>query len=196
MKNSKQLFPILLLFVSALCFAQSNFKVEKMNMTIDGTSTLHDWTSTVTEVNMDGIIKFTNNTIKGIENLKVSVPVTSIESTKGRIMDNKTYRALKSEEHPNIVYNLEKINSIDRTGNEFTIRTQGQLNIAGKQNTIYMTVNGQVLSNDRLQFEGDYTLNMTDYEVDPPSAMLGTINTGEEVTVKFNTTLDINEMGK
>jgi hypothetical protein len=167
-----------------------------MNMTIDGTSTLHDWTSTVTEVNMDGIIKFTNNTIKGIENLKVSVPVTSIESTKGRIMDNKTYRALKSEEHPNIVYNLEKINSIDRTGNEFTIRTQGQLNIAGKQNTIYMTVNGQVLSNDRLQFEGDYTLNMTDYEVDPPSAMLGTINTGEEVTVKFNTTLDINEMGK
>ena len=193
MKYLKQFFPILLLLVSTISLAQSNFTVEKMEMTIDGTSTLHDWTSVVTEVNIDGNIKY-NNSLQGIENLKVSVPVTSIESSKGRIMDNKTYGALKSEEHPNITYMLEQVNSIDQTGNEFTVRTQGQLTIAGTKKTIYMTFQGKVLSNGKLQFEGSYTLNMTDYNVDPPSAMLGTINTGEEVTVKFDIILEVSDM--
>jgi polyisoprenoid-binding protein YceI len=36
---------------------------------------------------------------------------------------------------------------------------------------------------------GDYTLKMTDYGIQPPKAMWGTIKTGDEVTIKFEIVL-------
>ena len=33
--------------------------------------------------------------------------------------------------------------------------------------------------------EGTYSLNMTDYEVEPPTAMLGLLKAGEKVTVNY-----------
>ena len=76
-------------------------------MTITGTSTLHDWTSKVNEINGDFVFK---NEIKDkklpksgslVEQIKMVIPVLSIESPRGSTMDKKTYNALKSEEHPN-----------------------------------------------------------------------------------------------
>ena len=48
-----------------------------------------------------------------------------------------------------------------------------------------MTVKAMV-TQGKVQFTGSYTLKMTDFSVKPPTAMFGTIKTGDEITVKFN----------
>jgi hypothetical protein len=53
-------------------------------------------------------------------------------------------------------------------------------------------VKGTKVGEDNYRFEGTYGINMKDYGVDPPSAVFGTIKSGEEVTIKFNILLTAN----
>lgn len=178
-----------LIILAGSLTAQSNFIVQNASMTIEGTSTLHDWTSNVTEVYMNGEVEMQAGQLQKLENFKVRIPVKSIVSEKGSMMDNKTYDALKSDKHPNITYQLTQLQEIQKNGQKYTLETIGSLTIAGTTKSIRMKVTGQQLSNERILFEGQKKLNMKDFNVSPPTAMLGTIKAGEEVTVKFSVTI-------
>jgi polyisoprenoid-binding protein YceI len=43
------------------------------------------------------------------------------------------------------------------------------------------------ISEHTIRIEGSHTVDMTDYGVEPPRALLGLIKTGEEVTIDFET---------
>ncbi len=164
---------------------------DSTKMTVTGTSTLHDWTSEVKTVN--GFVEVGNNMInkgkvkKGeiIKTVHVVVPVKSIISPRGATMDKKTYDALKSEEFPEIIFDLNNNEVSESTGEAFTVQSKGTLTIAGKSKEVTFPVNGLVLSEEMLSFSGAYKLNMKDYDMEPPSAMFGQIVTGEEVEIKF-----------
>lgn len=196
MKTPRLIIALLFVMTGGFLVAQTNFSVEKVDMTISGTSTLHDWTSTANDVKVKGNIDMSNGSLTGIDNFTVSIPVKSIKSEKGGTMDNKTHQALKSDKHPTITYQLEKVNSIDKSNNGYKIRTQGKLTMAGSTKMIYMTVEAKKISNGAICFEGSYSLNMTDYGISPPTAMLGTIKTGEEVTINYKLTVSVNDMSK
>ena len=182
----------LLIFVSPVLGQnlQLNVKAET-EMTVSGTSTIHDWTSEVQEVR--GYVTvipdmMTSCKIKKsdkIVDVKIIVPVKSIISPHGSIMDEKTWRALKSEEHPEIRFNLGS-NKVKPTGNNtFTVEAKGTLEIAGVKRDIIMDVKGERTDASTLVFEGKQKINMKDYNVEPPSAMFGQIVTGEEVEIAF-----------
>jgi hypothetical protein len=42
------------------------------------------------------------------------------------------------------------------------------------------------VTNNNVTFTGKKTIKMTEFEVEPPTALLGTIKTGDEVTISFN----------
>ncbi len=179
--------------------AQVEFEVsEESTMTISGTSTIHDWTSTVNEIKGEYVLKenILNSEIPRsgsiVENVKIVVPVKSIESPRGTTMDNKTYDALKSEEHPNIIFEItgNKITSTGQEGiNSFDLAVTGDLTVAGHTESVSFEVNGQRLNRNKFWFKGSYALDMTNYEVEPPTAMFGQIKTGKEVTINFELTL-------
>jgi polyisoprenoid-binding protein YceI len=181
-----------LLLISGTLLAQSNFEVKNFEMSIDGTSSLHDWTSQVTQVYAEGKLDLSNGTLGGINNLVVTVPVTSIESGKN-VMDKKTYNALESDDHPTITYELTKVLSLENTNGSYKLKTEGTLTIAGTTKTVQMTVKGTTVENGVIRFEGSKSLKMTDFNVDPPTALLGTLKTGDEVTVNFALTLNANK---
>lgn len=167
---------------------------EDTKMTISGTSTIHDWTSDVTEVSgsmlLEGKMLDRGTLKKGdrVEKVDIIVPVKSIVSPRGATMDKKTYEALKSEQHPNIHFALSdnKINNV--TGDTFTVTAKGDLTIAGMTNSITMEVEGRNNGNGTFWFKGSKELNMKDYGMDPPTAMFGQIVTGEKVTIDFEVT--------
>lgn len=174
--------------------AQTKLKLnnEKSTMTIDGTSTLHDWSSTVNE--LEGIVSFKSDLLSKLENgyqldeVNFNAIVESIESGRGSTMDNRTYKALKYEEHPKVMFRL-KDGAIDEVrGNEFTVEAKGDLTIAGKTQPIEMKVTGKKLDDNTLAFAGTKEIDMTEYDVDPPTAMFGQIEAGKEVTIKFELT--------
>lgn len=164
---------------------QTSYKVDnsKSKLTIDGTSTLHDWTSIAEQVSGDASIQFDNNSIK-INNLKFQVLVSSIKSGKEG-MDENTWEELQSEDHPNIQYELVSVEKINPAENGYTLETKGALQVAGKTKVIKMTVTA-TKTGDQFLFSGEKALKMTDFEIDPPTMFLGTIRTGDDITIKFN----------
>ncbi len=180
-----------LIFTAFMCvvhltIAQTSYKITASTFTIAGTSSLHDWESNATEVNATGQMQMENATLKAIDNLTVTIPVERIKSTKGSIMDNKTHKALESKSHPNITFKLTKINTLEKNGNAYTIKATGNLTIAGKAKAISLNVKGKMTGSDELQFDGSKALKMSDFGIDPPTALMGTLKTGDDITVRFS----------
>lgn len=178
---------IILLFIvgltsQATMVGQQSVNTEKSQLSIFGTSSLHDW-----EIEAENFTGNSDITLKDdnlvINKLSFNVPVKSLKSGKSA-MDDNTYKALKAKDHPTISYKLEKVISAKPSSDGFDLRTSGLLTIAGTTKTIEMPVKANTVNG--IQFTGETTFNMSDYGVDPPTALFGTIKTGDKVTIKFN----------
>jgi len=156
------------------------------NLSIEGTSNIHDWIIQAESFSGSITAEFKEGQLESIENLEFSVEAESLESGKGA-MNKNTYKALETDDHKRITYKVKKVNTIQKTsGNNYKVNTHGTLEIAGTKRNIDLSFNLDQKQN-RIILKGEYNLKMTDYGVEAPSAMFGTIKTGEEVVVKFNT---------
>lgn len=160
-------------------------------MSVTGSSTLHEWESEVTQVESSGTLTLDGSQLTAIKDVVVKMPVTGIKSTKGKTMDNKTYEAFNADKNPTIQYRLTSA-KVSGSG-EFTIVANGNLTMAGATKPIEITAKAKVLGNGDVQITGSQKLNMKDFNMTPPTAMMGTIKVGEEVTVKFDITLTPNK---
>ncbi|MEL7833146.1 YceI family protein [Fodinibius sp. Rm-B-1B1-1] len=190
----KSLFTTLLIALFTLSgnvFAQSNSYniIDKSTMQIEGTSTLHDWTADVEK--FSSYINFDASALEGdtknnpVKSLSLTIPVESIESGKGG-MNRKMYGALKSDDFPNIMFQMDnaELTTAD-SSSTIELNINGTLTVAGTSKSITLPVTGEQQGNESYKFTGEYEINMKDYNVDPPSAMLGTIKSGEKVTISF-----------
>ncbi|MCT4624621.1 MAG: YceI family protein [Schleiferiaceae bacterium] len=175
----------LALFLSFSFQAAAQFKInqETSNMYIDGTSSLHDWTETVETINGSFNGTTEGNTLKAINSLSITIPVESIKSGKSG-MDKNTYKALKSDKHPNIKFIL-KSQRIE--GNNTYLK--GNLTVAGTTKPVEVKAVYK-LHGSELKLEGKYDMKMTSFNVEPPTALMGTIKTGDEITIRFNLVLN------
>jgi polyisoprenoid-binding protein YceI len=159
----------------------SSYKV-----TIHGTSNLHDWDEKVENVTTKAIITRNANKSISISALNVTIQVKSIKSTEGSIMDKNTYKALKEPDFPQIKYVLlEPVNSISTTSGVYTFKAKGNITIAGVTKPVIIAVKIHA-DGQKLIFEGTEDIKMTDYNVKPPVALLGTLKTGNNITINYN----------
>jgi polyisoprenoid-binding protein YceI len=180
---------MIFLLLPLMMQAQGAYKISKSTMTISGTSNLHDWSSSVNDVKGQSVLSIENNAIVGISSLDISIPVISIKSSKGSAMDNRAYSALKSKEHSLISFQLTRMDGIEKTASGYRIKATGNLTIAGTKKSIPMTVDGKLMSDGSVNFKGSKALKMTDFNVSPPTAMMGAMTTGDDVTISFDITL-------
>lgn len=164
-----------------LASAQSS-KLKGFKMTVKGTSTMHDWESTVEKLECKSTFKTENNSLIEIKEAVVKIPVQSIKSPKGKMMDNKTYDAFNYEKNPSIIFSLT---SIQINASKLTADTKGTLSMAGATKNIDLPVSYKVLANGDLLVIGTKKIKMTDFNMDPPTAMMGTVKVGDEVTISF-----------
>lgn len=155
---------------------------------VKGTSTIHDWEVDVEEMDINmkldpEQLSADSSTGNAVESFALTVPVESMESGKGK-MNRKMYGALKKDDHPNITFDLQSAELA--AGSPSELNVTGDLMIAGTTKPVSFPVTFTQVNVDSYSFEGSYSLNMKEYDVDPPSAMLGTIRTGEEVEIVFN----------
>lgn len=167
---------------------------EKSIMTISGTSSVHDWTCEVKE--LDGWIampkSMANKMPKRGDSMKkasITAGVKNIISGRGMSMDKRTWEALKSEEFPQITFETRqtRVNKIvDLPAGTFEMSVNGDLTIAGTVKPIEMILSGKKASDGSFHFTGSKQLKMTAFNVVPPTAMFGQIVAGDDVTVNFN----------
>ncbi|QOI95983.1 MAG: YceI family protein [Flammeovirgaceae bacterium] len=157
-------------------------------MTIEGTSTLHDWISDVTKLEFSGNLVTEGARLKEVKDVNVKIPVESIKSTKGKMMDNKTWEAFKYDKYPAITYRLVTLSVHDGL-----LKTTGALTMAGAAQSIAMEIQYTVMPSGEIRFTGSHKIKMKDYKMEPPTAMMGTIKVGEEVIVRFDLTITPNK---
>lgn len=152
-----------------LALSKSESKIK-----ILGTSSLHDWEESVEDYSLNASL-IDNE----IQNLEIEIKVSSIESGKS-IMNEKTHEALLAKKHP-----LIRFTATTLTLNENAFKGTGNLSIAGEQRTI--SVNGLITESNakHMTATGNIDLKMTDFGIDPPTAMFGTLTTGNEINISF-----------
>lgn len=155
----------------------------KVEFAVAGTSTLHDWKMVSNQAQGKATIETEGNKILNISNVNIKLPATTLKSgTNG--MDDNAYKALKVKQYPTINFVLKEIISLQPQGPVNSIVAKGDLTIAGVTRIVNLDVKGQVNGN-QVTFEGKTAFKLTDFDVTPPTAMLGTIKTGNDVTVEF-----------
>ena len=164
-------------------------------MAVAGTSTLHDWESDITKAYALAQLVIDNGKLLEIKKLKVTVPVKGIISTKGSIMDNKTYDALKEDKNPNVYFTMTSASILDSDTDAPQIRAVGTMEIAGTTLPITLLAKGKLDSNGKITFIGSKDILMSDYNVKAPTALMGSIKTGDKVTVKYNVSLSLDKKG-
>lgn len=150
---------------------------------IDGTSSLHDWTCEAGV--LDGQIDAAADAPADVVGVRLTVPVEQLECKNGT-MNKKAHKALQEDDHPTIAYALTSAEPLAQDGGTQTLKATGELTIAGTVRTIQMDVQATPQADGRVRYSGQVPLTMTDFGVDPPKAMLGTLKTGDQVTVHFD----------
>ncbi|HET6769363.1 MAG TPA: YceI family protein [Chitinophagaceae bacterium] len=163
---------------------------QTVNLTIKGTSTLHDWEMKSDKGRVEVVLGLAGNTkLTGLTGLKFSVEAESLKSEK-TMMDNNAYKALKtnSAKYISFLATAATINQVNET--TYQIRAFGKLTVAGttKETDVIADVK---YNNAEKSFivTGTKKLKMTDYNVKPPSFMLGTVKTGDDISIIFKTKL-------
>ncbi|WP_022834318.1 YceI family protein [Salisaeta longa] len=160
-------------------------------LTIAGTSTLHDWTCDVQS--FEGTLRAapadsSAAAVAAISGGQLRVPVAAIECGKDR-MNNNLRDALRAEAYPTIFYMIESAELTalpDSAGAWSSAQATGTLIIGGTRHKLTVPGTVQRQPDGQLRIVGDVSFKMSTWGVEPPSVMLGTITTGDRVTIGFD----------
>ena len=184
---------LILMFVFVmLCImtnAQQKYTISTDNpvkISVKGNSTLHEWEAVASEV-IDYPTELSTTSTGDIdfENFEFKVGVASLDGGRGASMNKKIKKALQAPDHPYIIYKFSDFTILeDNIENNQMVKSTGALQIAGE--TMDAEVEANVaLADDRLIITGAKALKMSDFGIEPPSAMFGQIQTRDDITVNF-----------
>jgi polyisoprenoid-binding protein YceI len=171
--------------VNAQSYASKSF-----SLTIDGNSTMHEWSTAATNVQIKGDFVMPEGVLQKINSASVNVVTKSLKSTKkSGLMDSRTYETLKADAHPNITYVFTKVASIQQNGSETTLTINGNLTIGGTSKPTDLVIKMKTLPNGEIEVKGTRKIKMSEYGIKPPSFMLGALKVSDEVAINFSAVL-------
>jgi YceI-like domain len=169
--------------------ATAPLNLTSATVSISGTSNIHDFTASTTEVRVTrlalaggvggpGLLGMVLNA-GAIEGFEIAIKAASLSSPKEGL-DKNMHKALKVSEFKEITFRLLRIETAP------SLRAVGVLKVAGVEREI--TVDLKTASAPAaLTVTGEVKLLMTDFNIAPPKAMLGMLKTDPKITVKFET---------
>lgn len=166
-------------------------------VTIDGTSTLHDWTveGQIIGGQLDLDSSFSTDPAKNTSKpgpvkakVTVSVPVSSLKSGKA-LMDTVMQDTMHMDQHPKIEFALTDLELRDppKAGEPLRFNCKGDLTVSGVKKAIAMPVAIEQVAEGKLKIVGSVPLKMTDFgmKTPAPKIAMGMIKTGDDVKIGF-----------
>ena len=179
------------LVASITATAQNGFQLgTSQEFKVSGTSTLHDWDMTSEGARGTATIVVEDKLIKEIPNLRVELPVKSLKSGNSR-MDRTAYSAIDADTHTQVRFVLTNVRNITAQ----QVVASGNLTIAGTTRPVTLRVNYQVNGNS-IRFFGAEEIRFSQFDVSPPTALLGTVRTGDDLKISFDVNFDSSSRAK
>jgi hypothetical protein len=134
-----------------------------------------------------GYTKDLTKIARPIASVKVNIVVRTLTCGNGQ-MDKNMYSTLDADKNPIIRYTMSGYDILDGSAkpSAFVAKTTGTLVISGQEKVINMKINAERLSDGKATAQGEESVLMTDFGIQPPSFMFGTLKVGNEIKVKFN----------
>lgn len=164
---------------------------EQSSVTISGTSSLHDWHEKAGDFTTAVVFTANDGPASAIEKVTFICKSASVTSDNS-IMTDKTQSAIQAKKYPEITFISDKPVSVPTHDGDFSATVTGQLNLKGVTKSLSIPVKGSYAGNT-LSISGSHSIKLSDYSISPPTAMLGTLKTGDLVTVHFDLKFQISE---
>ncbi len=161
--------------------AQKNYELNtKQNFSVFGTSTLHDWEMKSSGGTGNANFSVADSKLLEINAIAINLLSESIKSGKST-MDKIAYETLKTKKFKTIKYVLKTAEKV----NESTWNLTGTYTIAGVSKELKTQVK-TIVTNGTISLQGSNKITFDEFGMKAPTALFGTIKTGNELTLKFN----------
>lgn len=189
MKFKNYILSILLFSCISLCGQQVYTITDQQSVSVKGESTLHDWKVSVSDISgLPESIDISNT----LPAFTFTAAVSSMDGGRGASMNEKIQDALKNEEYPSITYTQNGVAEITTDNDTLSIASKGMIKIAGIEKEITLTMKGHYNPNE-ITLMGSFPFKMSEFDIDPPTAMFGQIETKDEISVEVEITYMANQ---
>lgn len=168
---------------------QTAYQSNATSVTVKGTSTLHDWDMKSTRGQTKATFTIADNQVSGITALSFTVGAETLKSDKSGL-DRNAYKALNTDKHKNITFTMTSGTVTSTGANNIRINATGNLVINGTTKSTTLVATGTYNPTDKsITVRGSTKFNMSAHGVKPPVVLMGTIKTGDEITIDYNVKL-------
>jgi len=181
-----------LLVTTGLIAQDLQFNLASINeFKIEGDSNVRKWDANINQA--DGQLLFSMDEEFSVDRLEpehfrslnITIPVSSI-SSGNNVLTNNIHNNLKKDEFPEITFTLnEAIDVVLRDGRT-VITAIGTIEAAGANHRATMNVETVQEGEQSIRFTGAKDMLMTDFDIDPPTAMMGAFRSVDEITIVFD----------
>jgi len=117
-----------------------------------------------------------------------------------RGMNRDMYKTLQANNHPEISIQLRAVRQLEGYSpmlcDEWVpLLASAYLTIAGKKRIVHLDVQGRQEPGGHYRFLSELTINMTDFGIDPPTALLGLVQVDNEITIHLDLHVSAKSIG-
>ncbi|MDA3873179.1 MAG: YceI family protein [Kiritimatiellae bacterium] len=193
--RATRLIPLFLttaLFADTLVFVPA--ESDQNRIQVEGPSNIRDWDAVSTEI--QGGLEFKNTPFWQAE---TDLPGTAPELVKGHVkiktetltndsrgLTTNLHKYMGAKEHPHVEFDVTEVKPVEIEGEQEGLRMEmaGKLTVKGVTKEISFPVEW-FREGDQLRITGRAEMKMTDFDIEPPRKMMGTIRAADEVTITF-----------
>jgi polyisoprenoid-binding protein YceI len=158
--------------------------VQKSDLKVKGTSTLHDWH--MNAENFDCAVKASNAKNKLIiQKVSFSCNTNSLKS-ENSIMDKKAWDALKAKDFKTIHFESNELNEFSLQDKKVEGKFVGELDLSGVKRKIIIPFKGEVDELGNYKITGEIAVKMSEFGIEAPTALMGSIKTGDEIKIVYD----------
>ncbi len=164
------------------------------SMSIEGGSTVGSWDADVQIINAEFSIDLEALESNGSNPSTVfqlgsfTVPVENIDGD-GRRLTRNIHNYLNKDDHPEITFTMNSSEIVEKGENGYKVEVNGVINAAGKDHEVVFTADVMPTENGGFLINGKLPLKFSDFNIDRPSAMLGTVRADEDIEIHYNLVL-------
>lgn len=189
---TNKIIPVVIVFLLIGLTVQAqqlSFSLDpESSISIEGTSSFHDWTAKVGE--FSGTLALTkpfdaNKDKKlAVDKVELAFQAESIDGGRGAAMNKKIKGALKSSEHRAITFAITESQVLKVKDGKLEVA--GALQMAGVTKDITLELQTNPNEQGVMAFTAKYPMKLSTFKIEPPSAMFGQIVTGDDITIVFD----------